>query len=130
MLTAEARVETERSSRYLDQLCRHVSKVAEGHTQMQARVEWSDEQGEITFAWGGRCTLRAERGVLSLRAEAPDEDSLRRVQDRVTERLERFGRRDQVTVTWTSPRGAAELQPRSPEGPEAASHDRGGAIHD
>ena len=130
MLTAEACVETDRCSRYLDQLCRHVSKVAEVHPQMQARVEWSDEQGEITFAWGGRCSLGAERGFLSLRAEAPDEDSLRRVQDRLTERLERFWRRDQVTVTWTSLHGAAEPQPRSPESHEAASHQRGGGIHD
>lgn len=130
MLTSEARVETGRSSRYLDQLCRHVSKVAEGHPQMQARVEWSDEQGEITFAWGGRCTLRAEQGVLSLRAEAPDEDSLRQVQDRVTERLERFGRRDQVTVKWASPDGATERQPRSPATHEPTSHDRRGGIHD
>lgn len=130
MLTAEARVETERSDRYLDQLCRHVSKVTEQHPQMQATVEWSDDRGVISFAWGGRCLLRAEPGLLSLRAEAPDEESLWRVEDPLTERLERFGRRDRVTVRWTSPRGAADPQPRSPKGHEAASHDRGGATHD
>ena len=125
VLTAEARVETERSSRYLDQLCRHVSKVAQGRPQMEATVEWSDEEGVITLPWGGRCALRAEPGVLSLWAEAPDEESLRQVQDRVTERLERFGRRDRVTVTWTPPHGAAEPQSRSPAS-HPASHERGG----
>jgi hypothetical protein len=121
-------VETERASRYLDQLCRHVSKVSEEHAQMQATVEWSEDRALIAFAWGSRCTLRAERGVLSLRAEAPDEESLRRVQDRMSERLERFGRRDQVTVSWTSPHGAAEPRRGSPESHEAASRERGGGI--
>lgn len=67
MLIGEARVETERSSRYLVQLCEHVSKVAQGPSQMDARVEWSEDRGSIEFGWG-RCTLRAEPDVLNLRA--------------------------------------------------------------
>jgi hypothetical protein len=113
MLIAEARVETERSSRYLVQLCQHVSKVAEGHPQMQARVEWSDDRGVIDFGWG-RCTLRAEPGALTLRAEAPDEETLGQVQQRVADRLERFGRRDELTVTWTPLRGAEERPAETP----------------
>jgi hypothetical protein len=107
MLIAEARVETERSSRYLVQLCEHVSKVAQGHAQMQARIEWSEERGSIDLGWG-RCTLRAEAGVLTLRAEAPDEETLRRIERQVVERLERFGRRDRLTVIFTAPSGVAE----------------------
>jgi hypothetical protein len=107
MLIAEARVETERSSRYLVRLCRHVNKAAHRHPQMKAHVEWSDDRGVISFGWG-RCTLRADPGVLTLRAEAPDEEGLRRVEQRVADRLERFGRRDQLTVTWTPPQGAEE----------------------
>lgn len=36
----------------------------------------------------GRCTLRADPGVLTLRAEAPDEGSLRQIEQRVADRLE------------------------------------------
>lgn len=108
MLTAEARVETEHSSRYLAQLCRHISKVARARPQMHAHAEWSDDRGEISFH-GGRCTLRADPGVLTLRAEAPDEESLRQIEQRVADRLERFGRGEQLTVTWTPLQGAGEL---------------------
>jgi hypothetical protein len=116
LLIAEARVETERSSRYLIQLCRHVNKAARARPQMQAHVEWSDDRGVISFGWG-RCTLRADPGVLALRAEALDEEGLRRLEHRVADRLERFGRGDQLTVIWSRPREAGEL-PRQPPDPE------------
>ena len=115
MLISEARVETERSNRYLAQLCRHISKVSHARPQMQAHAEWSDDRGVISFGWG-RCTLRADPGVLTLRAEAPDEESLRRVEQRVADRLKLFGRREQLRVNWNPLQGAGEL-PRQPAGP-------------
>jgi len=115
MLIAQARVATERSSRYLVQLCRHLNLVAQKHPQMQAHVEWSDDRGTISFSWG-RCTLRADPGVLTLRAEAPDEESLQQLEQRVADRLEQVGRRDRLTVTWTPPHVAAD-QPTRPTGP-------------
>jgi hypothetical protein len=120
MLIAEARVETERSSRHLVQLCRHVSKASKSRLQMQAHVKWSDDFGVISFRWG-RCTLRADPGVLTLRAEAPDVESLRRLQHGVADRLERFGRTEHLTVTWTPPQATAE--------PTAARRDKGGHAH-
>ena len=102
MLIAEARVETDRSSDYLVQLCRHVKEAAHEHPQMQAHVEWSDDHGVVSFDWG-RCTLHADPGLLMLRAEAPDEESLQRIERRVSNRLKRFGGRDQLTVPWTPP---------------------------
>jgi hypothetical protein len=122
MLSAEARVETERSSRYLVQLCRHVNRIAQANPQMQAHVDWSDDHGVISFGWGGRCTLRADPGILTLRAEAPDQESLRLVQHRVTDRLERFGRRDQLTVSWTPPQGASQQLPRPPRHGTGGQH--------
>jgi hypothetical protein len=122
MLIAEARVETERPSRYLAQLCRHVQEAAQGrhvpqaahgrheqegahaHRRMPPRVEWSDTHGVIDFG-SGRCTLRAEPGALVLQVEAPDEETLRWVQHRLSDRLERFGRRDRLTVSWSSAQG-------------------------
>jgi hypothetical protein len=79
MLILEAQVQTERSSRYLVQRCRHVHKATRVHPQLQAHVEWSDDRGVISFDWG-RCTLRGLPGVLTLRAEAPDEDAPRRAE--------------------------------------------------
>ena len=50
MLTAEARVVTERSGRYLVQLCQHLNKVAQRNPQMQAHVEWSDDRDRSASA--------------------------------------------------------------------------------
>lgn len=115
MLIAEASVETERPSRYLVQLCEHLSKVGRGHPEMPVRVEWTDDRGEIRFDWG-RCTLRAQPSVLALRAEAADEDALRVIQDRVADRLERIGSREGLTVQWASPPGQAAPTAETPDG--------------
>lgn len=111
MLIAEARVETEQASRYLVQLCRHFSYRARTLPRVKAHVEWSDDRGVADFGWG-RCTLRADPGVLNLRAEAADEATLQRVQLLVSEHVERFGKRDHLTVTWTSGQAAGEQPPR------------------
>lgn len=103
MLIAEASVATERSSRYLAQLCRHIKLVAQTHPRMQAHVEWSGDSGLISLNWG-RCTLHAEPGALILRAEAPDEEGLHQLEQRIADRLEQIGRRDRLTVTWAPPR--------------------------
>lgn len=107
MLIAEARVETNRAARYLVQLCRHLDEVAQVHPEMRVHAEWSDDRGVISFG-RGRCTLRAEGGVLTLRAEAPDEEDLRRLEHGIAERLEQVGRRDQLTVAWTPHRSKGE----------------------
>jgi hypothetical protein len=124
MLIAEAQVETERSSRYLVQLCQHIDKVGRAHPQMQAHVEWSDDRGVISFD-SGRCTLRALPGVLTLRAEAPDQERLHQLEQRVADRLEQVGRRDRLTVTWTPPQSAGEETAET-----TARRDRGGHAHD
>jgi hypothetical protein len=114
MLIAEARVQTERSSRYLVQLCQHVDKAARAHPQLRAHVEWSDDRGVISLD-RGRCTLRALPGALTLRVEAPNEDTLRRVESPIAGRLERIGRRDHLRVTWTPPRSAGEQPVETPD---------------
>jgi hypothetical protein len=56
MLSTEASVATERSGRYLVQLCQHLHKVGRAHPQLQAHVEWSDDRGQISFGWAAaRC---------------------------------------------------------------------------
>src|ERR1035438_7470724 len=111
MLIAEAHVQTEDPGRYLARLGRHASQMGKplrhrprahdgGGAPPEIRhVEWSDTDGSLILNWG-QCTLRATPGTLRLRAEAADEENLTRIQDLVAGRLERFGRRDRLTVTW------------------------------
>jgi len=53
----------------------------------------------ISFGWG-QCTMQATPGTLSLRAEAADEESLQRVEGIIARDIERFGKRNQLTVRW------------------------------
>jgi hypothetical protein len=105
MPSAEARVRTDRASRYLNQLCGHTARIAglsHGHHAegvTPRRAESSGGNGVIEFD-RGRCTLRATGEELVLLAEADDEQHLRLVQDAIAERLRRIGRRDQLSVTW------------------------------
>ena len=120
MLTAEARIQTDRPGRYLIQLCQHADEMGgqRGHTMLgrhrggavhgaeMRHAEWTDSSGIVRTSWG-ECTLRATPGTLTLRAEAADEESLQRIQDLISSRLERFGRRDQLKVTWEQPHKAS-----------------------
>jgi hypothetical protein len=149
MPTAEARVETERPSRYLAQLCkhfshkgRHLGRRLHGHpggdgqalremraVAEQAQVEWADTDGQVDLPWG-QIVLRALPGALVLRVEAAEEDDLRRLQDLVAGHVERFGRRDRLRVTWRatdsavgSPAAAVgEAQPSAADSGARGSH--------
>ena len=114
MPTAHATVATTRPGRYLTQLCRHVDHLSRhtdspqhlrrgepGHTPPgpDTRVTWTDTAGTIDLGWG-RCTLTADDNGLVLQAEAADAADLHRLQGLLSARLEQFGRRDQLTVTW------------------------------
>jgi hypothetical protein len=116
MPAAEAHVATEDAGRYLSRLCQHASKMSGhkmgGHLRRRPRshadgtappeirrAEYSGTEGILALNWG-QCTLRTSPGMLVLRAEAADQDSLTRIQDLVGGRLEKFGRREHLTVTW------------------------------
>jgi len=115
MLNAEAHVRTEHPDRYLVQLCRHAQQVHRlrhrpphrpSHERVDAQpppkvehVEWSQTRGTVDFGWG-RCTMQVSGSLLTLRAEATDEERLQQVQDIVTRDIERFGSRDHLTVSW------------------------------
>ncbi|MDV9176697.1 DUF2218 domain-containing protein [Streptomyces sp. W16] len=123
MLTAEARVATERPGRYLVQLCKHFDNKGRhlGHRPRahstdddarsptthtlpelrpdQIHIEWTDTDGTLDLPWG-RCTLRATPGVLTVHVEADTPENLGRLRDLVTTHLGRFSRRDPLTVEW------------------------------
>ena len=76
-------------------------------------AEWSATSGIVRLDWGG-WTVQADPGMLRLRAEAADQASLRQIQDMLTTRLEKFGRREHLTVIW------------QPAGTPAAEHGQAG----
>jgi hypothetical protein len=112
MPTAEARISTTRASRYLTQLCQHATsgpaavrpqRHGTGGAAHRAgtppRAEWTETHGMISFP-GGTITLQATADALIVRADAGTEPELRHVQEQVSGHLTRFGRRDQLTITW------------------------------
>jgi hypothetical protein len=114
MIAAEADIRTEHAARYLARLCGHAGKMgtavqrtghrrpshASGDAPPQVRrVECSGTEGTVSLDCG-QWTMRAWPGRLAVRAEAADQENLRRIQDLLTARLQRFGRREQLTVNW------------------------------
>ena len=121
MPTAEARIPTGQPSRYLIQLCRHASSINHktlrhaGRALVRPEIQqagWSGTRGTLDLGWG-RCTMHAGPGTLTVRAEAASEESLQRVQDLITRNLERFGRREHLTVNWQRPE-TPTAQPAKP----------------
>jgi hypothetical protein len=123
MPASQATVQTGNPGRYLTQLCQHASKMgrsrlhrprshADGGEPPEIRhAEWSATDGTVTLNWG-QWTMHAAPGTLTLRAEAGTGENLRRIQDLVTARLEKIGRRDHLAVDWQpaeTPGGAGLL---------------------
>jgi len=91
MMQSEARITTERASRYLQQLCKHFAhKLPTSHTPQEGRIEFGI----------GVCALQAEPETLVLTADAPDAASLDRLEDVVARHLERFAFRDKPEIRW------------------------------
>lgn len=84
---------TEAPARYASQLVSHLGR----------RVAWVTE-GPVSSASiaGGTGVVEVGDGVLVLRAEAADPETLQRVQDVLGRHLERFGRRNELVVTWVA----------------------------
>ncbi|MFD2768215.1 DUF2218 domain-containing protein [Micromonospora eburnea] len=108
-----AEVRTARARRYLAQFCKHAAAMGRGshtprmhlHTEtvrqdVQVAAEWSETSGTITFTPWGQATLTADSTTLTLRIDSADEDGLAQIRDIITRNLERFSRRDPLSVTW------------------------------
>jgi hypothetical protein len=141
MPITEARVPTDRPGRYLVQLCKHFSNKgrhlkhrprahgpdaeasAERHGLPEIQpdrihVEWTDTHGTLVLPWG-KVSLQAATDVLLLRVEAGNEQDAQRLRDLLTTHLHRFGRRDELQVTWES-RGETGMRPAAGPGPAPA----------
>ncbi len=91
-LTSRAAVATDKPVPYLRQLCKHF-----GH---KVDASFGDDSGYIQFEFG-RCELHARQGELDLTVSAVDEAGRERMRQVIGSHLERFGKRDSLTVSWT-----------------------------
>jgi hypothetical protein len=88
---SRADVVTDIPARYAKQLVSHFGR----------KVAFVEDQGGWTAtALDAVIRITPGDGVLVLRAEAPDVESLARVEHGLGSHLERFGQRNQLTVTW------------------------------
>jgi hypothetical protein len=93
-LVSRADVLTTTPERYAKQLVSHL-----GH---RVPVE-STADGELLRFDRGRGLVQVGEGVLVLRAEADDEEALAVVQDVLGRHLMKFGVKQELTVTWSTP---------------------------
>jgi uncharacterized protein len=91
MAASEARVATTMAARYLGQLCKHFAH--------RLPVSQAEREGRIEFPVGV-CRLEAAGDTLILSAEAPDAESLARLEEVVARHLERFAFRDRPAIDW------------------------------
>jgi uncharacterized protein len=91
-LSSQATVSTEKPVPYMRQLCKHF-----GH---KVDAVFTDDSGYINFE-AGRCDLRAGDGELLLTVTAETEENRERLRNVVGSHLERFGRRDELSVSWS-----------------------------
>ena len=112
-LTARADVATDTPQRYAKQLLSHLGQ----------RTSWTTD-GDTSTAEiaGGTGRLVLGEGVLTLIAEALDTVTLARVQHVLGSHLERFGQRNELTVSWVSESEALA----APTPPAPADHQRPG----
>ena len=113
MPIVEARIATERASRFLVQFCTHAAAMGSGghsagmhlhgtvaRREVRVATEWSDTSGTVTFTPWGVCTLTADAAILTVRIDAADEHGLAEIRDVVTRDFDRFSARAPLTVTW------------------------------
>ena len=90
-LSSRADVATDVPGRYAKQLVSHLGR----------KVEFVEDGGTWTAHVGGSVArITVGDGVLVLQAEAPDTESLARLEGALGNHLERFGQRNELTVSW------------------------------
>ena len=82
--------------RYAKQLVSHLGR----------RLTWvTDGDTSRADIGSGVGTVVVGNGVLTLRAEAPDTETLERIQHVLGSHLERFGQRNELNVSWDREHG-------------------------
>jgi hypothetical protein len=106
MVASSAGIPTGRPTHYLRRLCEHFARERGRHAAPEIEVTFDDHEGLVNFApiFSGTCRLDAsEEGLLILSVTATDQAALEGVQRVLSEHVERFGRREGLTVEWSHP---------------------------
>lgn len=90
-MTVTARFETERASRYLQQLCKHFAH--------KVPAEFDAHHGEIALPLGS-CVLDADETALTIVCDASDPAREPLLVKVVEVHLERFAWKEKVTLDW------------------------------
>lgn len=112
MPATKAVISTSRAADYLTRLCGHAAKMSTATMRLHRprahgggappqvqHVQHDGDESTVTLDCG-QWTMHAAPGQLSIRAEAPDQDSLQRIQELLAHRLLTLARREQLTITW------------------------------
>jgi hypothetical protein len=91
-LTSRADVRTDAPARYAKQLVSHLGRKVAFTEEVDG--SWTTTVGEAS----GRIVVG--EGVLTLLVEAPDTETLTRLEQAFGGHLERFGSRAELTVSW------------------------------
>ena len=89
-----ADVPTDAAARYAKQLLSHL-----GHKVTMEPLDGEPLGGRLVFAYASATIIPGAEG-LTMRATAPDAESLARVQDVLKRHLEKFGARRELVVEW------------------------------
>jgi hypothetical protein len=92
MITSKAQVAIERPERWAKQLVSHL-----GH---KAEVTETDRGSKLTLTVGAGL-VSVTNGCVVLEVEAPDEESLAKVENVLGGHLERFAHEHEIKVIWT-----------------------------
>lgn len=90
-ISSHAEVATDKPVAYMRQLCKHF-----GH---KVDASFGEDSGYIQFEFG-RCDLQSNIQTLTLDVSAADAESHERMERVIGSHLERFGRRDNLSVAW------------------------------
>lgn len=91
MLSAQAKVETEKAERYLKALCNHFNR--------KVTAEYTDNHGTVQFGFG-YCEMDADTQSLIIRIQADNDENFARVKYVVSDHLERFSGDEGLKVNW------------------------------
>jgi len=90
-IRSRAEVATDKPVAYMRKLCKHF-----GH---KVDASFGEDTGYIQFDFG-RCELRANVRTLTLEVSAADGEGHERMERVIGSHLQRFGRRDNLSVAW------------------------------
>lgn len=96
MYTSHARVVTDAAPRYAKQLASHFGR--------KIPVEEAPDGGHHLTFQETVAVLQPADDHLLIRVSAPNASALASIQDVLGSHLERFGRRNELTVPWEAPR--------------------------